>query len=85
MRKVSSQINAKHVLKLFICILGSQLSLTCVCGDITIGTFVLLQGKPGQVEAGDHLHRILLLPLVDQVVHGPAVCEAKPRSTLTME
>lgn len=41
--------------------------------DVTVGTFVLLEREPGQVEAGHHLHRVFLLPLVDEVVLGPPV------------
>ena len=44
-------------------------------GDhIAVGALVLLQGEPGQVEAGHDLDRVDVLPLVDQVVSGPAVC-----------
>ena len=47
--------------------------LTSIGDDITVGTFVLLQREPGQVEAGHDLDRVLVLPLVDEVVFRPAV------------
>ena len=44
-------------------------------GDhIAVGALVLLQREPGQVEPRHYLDRVHVLPLVHQVVSGPAVC-----------
>ena len=44
-------------------------------GDhIAVGALVLLQGEPGQVETRHDLDGVHVLPLVDQVVSCPAVC-----------
>lgn len=51
----------------------SLFSLTGIGYDITVGAFVLLEREPGQVEPGHNLDRILVLPLVDQVVFRPTV------------
>lgn len=50
------------------------LAITCVGYDVTVGTFVLFQRESWQMEPRNDLNGILLLPLVDQVVLGPAVC-----------
>ena len=47
--------------------------LTCVGLDVAVVADVLLQGEPGQVEVVGDLHRVILLPLVLQVVSRPAV------------
>ena len=47
---------------------------TSVGDDVAVGALVLLQGEPGQVEARHDLDGVHVLPLVDQVVSGPAVC-----------
>ena len=47
--------------------------LTCVGLDVAVVADVLLQGEPGQVEVVGDLHRVVLLPLVLQVVRRPAV------------
>ena len=51
--------------------------LTCVSKDITIITFVLDEIEPRQMDVWNNLHRILLFPLVNQVVLGPPVCKAQ--------
>ena len=53
--------------------MNGQCDLTCIGDDVTVGTFVLLQGEPRQVKPWNHLDRVLFFPLIDQIVFGPSV------------
>ena len=48
--------------------------LSSVGDDVAVGALVLLQGEARQVEPRHDLHGVHVLPLVHQVVSGPAVC-----------
>ena len=61
-----------QVMKCTLCLV--PLLLTCVGLDVAVVADVLLQGEPGKVEVVGDLHRVVLLPLVLQVVRCPAVC-----------
>ena len=56
--------------------LSSVLLSACtgVGDDVAVGALVLLQGEARQVEPRHDLHGVHVLPLVHQVVRGPAVC-----------
>ena len=55
--------------------------LTCRSDDVAVDAAKVVQlESSGQRQVGHHLDWTVLVPAVDQVVHGPAVCKNKLKS-----